>query len=566
MTENNERNPIMKKIISAILSLTMILALVAAMGITASAKDGDVLYEVNFKGDDKYAPADFCILKGDGTLETTVSEDGKSATITYVGTAAGRAFWGGTIKGLTYGEGKNYTFSMKMAVAYTDTDGKLASGNAGVFINMPENTEAQYLLDLGYKSLVGYYGCPNIRHVMSYGAGGKSIGSVFYGDAYVTDAKYLSTVDAEGFVDLDFVVTGSNVKVFINNVYIDEYDAFNTGLLEVAPNFGLSAYLYNPNAAITIKDAVVYEGNTVKNPTYPDYYVAGEYVTGYETAKTGDVLFTPDFTRKDTGFSARFLAANGEKFGITLDPNDKDYIKIEQDGSAEKGTYFGSVVNGLEINSETRYTTEWKVKTGAKNTGFCFAVPTLHPFSNSFNIYGNFQTGSFATEHGSTKITNINTPGQEYVPVSDLGLDADGYASFRVEMHGYKATIYYLNAEGKWASYNEIDMTNTTNAKNPTTAYPHETGFQVCVGFYLHNKGLVAEYKDINVYKGLLISDPEGKLDPVITEPAPETTEPAPETTAPDASGDTGDSALVFAVIAAVSVLGVAVVAKKREN
>ena len=563
--ENKERDPIMKKIISAILSLTMILALVAAMGITASAKDGDVLYEVNFKGDDKYAPANFCVLKGDGTLETTVSEDGKSATVTYVGTAAGRAFWGGTIKGLTYGEGKNYTFSMKMAVAYTDTDGKLASGNAGVFINMPENTEAQYLLDLGYKSLVGYYGCPNIRHVMSYGAGGKSIGSVFYGDAYVTDAKYLSTVDAEGFVDLDFVVTGSNVKVFINNVYIDEYDAFNTGLLDKAGNLGFSVYLYNPNAAITVKDAVVYEGNTVKNPTYPDYYVAGEYVTGYETAKTGDVLFTPDFTRKDTGFSARFLAANGEKFGITLDPNDKDYIKIEQDGSAEKGTYYGSVVNGLEINPETRYTTEWKVKTGAKNTGFCFAVPTLHLFNNSFNVYGNFQTGSFATEHGSTKITNINTPGQEYVPVSDLGLDADGYASFRVEMHGYKATIYYLNAEGKWTSYNEIDMTNTTKATDGTP-YPHETGFQLCVGFYLHNKNLVAEYKDINIYKGLLITDPEGKLDPVITEPAPETTEPAPDTTAPDASGDTGDSALVFAVIAAVSVLGVAVVAKKREN
>ena len=51
----------MKKILSAILSLTMILALVAAMGITASAKEGDVLYEVNFKGDDKYAPADFCL-------------------------------------------------------------------------------------------------------------------------------------------------------------------------------------------------------------------------------------------------------------------------------------------------------------------------------------------------------------------------------------------------------------------------------------------------------------------------------------------------------------------------
>ncbi len=545
----------MKKILSAILSLTMILALVASMGITSSAKDGDVLYKVNFKGDDKYAPAAFACLNGD-VISTVVSDDGSTVTATYSSEAsAGRSFWGGAIKGLTYGEGKQYTISMKMAVAtYLNASGALASGNAGVFINMPENTEAKYLLDLGYKSLVGYYGCPDIRHVMSYGAGGKAIGSIFYGDAYVTDAKYLSTVDAEGFVDLAFVVDGANVKVFINNVYIDEYDAFNTGVLDKAGNLGFVVYLYNPGAAITIKDAVVYEGNTVKNPTYPDYYVEGASVTNYDTAKTGDLLFTADFSRQDTGFSPRFVAANGNKFAVTTDPADKSYIKFVQDGSTAAGTYYGSIVEGLEINPETRYTYDWKVKTGAQNSGFSFAVPTLHPFNNSFNIYGNFTTGNFATEHGSTKITNINDPGKEYVPVTDLANDADGYASFRVELHGYKATIYYLNTEGKWINYNEIDMTNTTNAKTPTTAYPHETGFQLCVGFYLHNKGLVAEYKDINIYKGLLITDPEGKLDPVITEPE------IPE--APNG----GDSALVFAVIAAISVLGVAVVAKRKEN
>jgi hypothetical protein len=47
---------------------------------------------------------------------------------------------------------------------------------------------------------------------------------------------------------------------------------------------------------------------------------------------------------------------------------------------------------------------------------------------------------------------------------------------------------------------------------------------------------------------------------------APETTEPAPETTEPGSSTPTGDSAIVFAAIAAVATLGVAVVAKKREN
>ncbi len=51
---------------------------------------------------------------------------------------------------------------------------------------------------------------------------------------------------------------------------------------------------------------------------------------------------------------------------------------------------------------------------------------------------------------------------------------------------------------------------------------------------------------------------------PETTEPAPETT--APETTEPGSSTPTGDSALLFAAIAMISLVGVAVIAKRREN
>ena len=47
---------------------------------------------------------------------------------------------------------------------------------------------------------------------------------------------------------------------------------------------------------------------------------------------------------------------------------------------------------------------------------------------------------------------------------------------------------------------------------------------------------------------------------------APEATEPTPETTEPSTSTPTGDSSIIFAVIAIVSVIGVAAVAKRREN
>ena len=53
---------------------------------------------------------------------------------------------------------------------------------------------------------------------------------------------------------------------------------------------------------------------------------------------------------------------------------------------------------------------------------------------------------------------------------------------------------------------------------------------------------------------------------PETTEAPVETTEPAPETTEPGSSSDTGDSFVIFAAIALISVAAVAVVSKKREN
>ena len=53
--------------------------------------------------------------------------------------------------------------------------------------------------------------------------------------------------------------------------------------------------------------------------------------------------------------------------------------------------------------------------------------------------------------------------------------------------------------------------------------------------------------------------------DPSTVQPE-DTTAPAPETTEPGASEDTGDSAIIFAVLAVIAVAGVALVAKKREN
>ncbi len=501
----------MKRLIAITLVLVMVLAIVPVI---TSAADGDVLYTANFKGDDKFAPFKFDCAKGDDVIDVKPSDDGKSVTATYsADTAAGRSFWGGAFKGLTYGAGKKYTISMKVAVGYTTADdGKVSSGNAGVYINMPANTDPDYLKNGGDTALFGYYGAPNIRQTLSYGAGSKAVGIYKSYDSYITDVLF--ELDAEGFVTMDFVVDGFNVKLFINGTYFDEVDAFTSEGMQV----GFALYLYNKSSSVTVKDLVVKEGATPPaGAKYPDYYKAAAPVD-YSAAKAGDVLYAADFANNNTPFLHGFKASNGNKYTVTTDPAKTNYIKFEN-GNANAGTYYGAVVQGLNITKDTKYTTEWKVKTGSKNSGFCFAMPAGINFGQSYNIYGNFTAESmnFATEHGSTKIENVNTPGKDYVAVTDLANDADGYATFRVEMNGYKATVYYLNTEGKWISYNEINMAESFSYDRKST-YIHDGGFNVCIGFYLHNASLVAEYKDMVVYKGLLVSDP-----PKPTTPTPGT-------------------------------------------
>ncbi len=57
----------------------------------------------------------------------------------------------------------------------------------------------------------------------------------------------------------------------------------------------------------------------------------------------------------------------------------------------------------------------------------------------------------------------------------------------------------------------------------------------------------------------------KGLPEPEVTEP-PVVTDPPAQTTEPPVSGETGDSAVIFMAIAIISVAGVALVAKKREN
>ena len=580
----------MKRFFSALLSLTMILALVAAMGISASAKEGDVLRKINFKNDKDYSFNMFATNgKADG-VTAEVSEDGSAATVT-VNVKSKRYFYGDIIDGLKIGEGKKYTVEV---LADNSLEGKDAMQNFGVYINgnkdviegdwaaiTPNNSKYTDTMN----ALRGYYGTPEgwngtPKNTLSRGAGSKDYGLyVSDGSNYVGDVY---TPDAEGFCKVSIEVDGYVYRVFINGEFFDE------GSIPFANNYddlALIFYVYNAGS-VTFKDAVVYEGNiyTAKGFTYPalregavkdDWSGAmmlnaktltmDAYAKAGLGAKLTDVLF-----KNGTDFDPKMLYLAGTDLNITVsdDGSKIDFDKPTDAGMKDAGqgaTWWGGAIGSLEYTADTVYTFTYKVKSNDLRGGIffnCDETNMKYNWAQLYNFYGNFdgsENSDMVIAISGTKIKGHETvKTTSYTKFAALekkvAFDAEGYADMAVTVNGYSWSLYFKDAAGEWVLFETYNGTAAEFAAAP----------QVACGTYIYHDMATFGMKDVALYKGTL-TDIANYVPPVETT-APETTEPAPETTEPGSSSDTGDSFAIFAVIAAVSVLGVAVVAKKREN
>lgn len=109
----------MKKVLVALTALILVIG--TALGVSAaaespvkdyaSAKDGDVLYTVNFKGDSAFKPK---VLGDNENLTYTASADGSALTVKGKETDKTRNYWGGKIEGLTVSKDTVYTMVYKV--------------------------------------------------------------------------------------------------------------------------------------------------------------------------------------------------------------------------------------------------------------------------------------------------------------------------------------------------------------------------------------------------------------------------------------------------------------------
>ncbi len=145
----------------------------------------------------------------------------------------------------------------------------------------------------------------------------------------------------------------------------------------------------------------------------------------------------------------------------------------------------------------------------------------------------------------------------DYIPVKGGDVLYFGAA---VKSQGYQITLYNADKKG------------ITNVKIPYMVEYADLGDGLAIYAYSmpHDAAYVRVVAATSVYD-------EGKQLATINQPfdaegynnffnPPETTEPAPEVTKPADPVPTGDSSLVFAAIAIISLCGVAVIAKRREN
>lgn len=508
----------MKKTLSIIIVLTMMLSLVSMLGLSVSAanglektyeeaKDGDVLYNVLFnQTEGVYVPKIFAAASqaAADSLTVTPSDDGKSVTLKQGGTGA-RMWWGASVAGLTYGEGKAYTIEAEMT---------FTSNNTGIYITSGEHN-ADIVADNTYTKMYGVYG--------------KATGSIMFGGTRIP-AKYLCnttsyvnwygnypeiTTDSGVYKSITkkfvFVVDGYDLYVWVDGYFFD--------YLPLSPyagqdEVGISFYLYNAGATVTAKDVVIKKGTgPLASTTFPtktrDNWIENEnpadpayQVKDYATAADGEKLIDLKFNSKTGSFVPCWVA---DQY-VAFDKCEYTENSVTITNNGTKGTaWFGGAIGDLKITADTAYTIQYKVKCVNDYSGGVFFNTTNgdhHPTSrvNRMGVYGNINDTAKDMQI-KMALNGGNHAGYAYADVAYPDkvtplIDADGFTDVRIVVDGYSYTLYVMDASGAYKQVSTVELTAADYVESD------KLGFFL----YVYNKNNSMTVKDASVFKGDLFN------------------------------------------------------------
>ena len=560
----------MKKIVSIILTLVMVLSVIGTFAVTTSAANdlaksydsavnGDLLYDVKFgQTEGVYQSAFF---KGKDAnpaakMAVSVSADGKTLTMNHQ--EGYNAYYGGAIEGLTIAADKQYTISLKVKIP-TAGDNSL-----GIYFNFPESFADEALNKRPeVDAILGYYGTPDTKQTLAQGGTSKREGVYLCnGQHYATsdvakDVKF--TPDANGFYDFAFEVDGYSYTVYINNTIFDK------GLFDetcTAKKLGLSFMGYHA-ATFEVKDAKVYKGLTkkatattpdyVKNPTTSNHLInaskpsdTNKLLKTYAEAADKELLYKLKFNATEGVFAPATIydigAAGGGDPVLAVTATETSMTITRMGESNSTRSMWGDTIDGLKVTADTTYTMTYKIKANNPvNMGIGFLTNVNAPLSGTHNIYGlwskaegeNAKQPELNVQHGYVAVQGDILQSTGRLPFYPEP-DADGFTTLAIVIEGYK---YYIYTWGQcdngtitdlsddyvgWALFDTFDI-STRSPMSQDLAFIALTW----------NTNLNLTVKDACIYKGVAIDLDEGK--PAPTETTPEETEPEtePETQAP---------------------------------
>lgn len=553
----------MKKTLSLIIVLTMMLSLVSMLGLTVSAanglektyeaaNDGDVLYNVLFnQTEGVYVPKVFSAgsQAAADALTVTTSDDGKSVTLKQGSTGA-RMYWGASVEGLTYGEGKQYTIEAELT---------FTSNNTGLYFTSGEHN-ADIVADTSYSKMYGVYG--------------KLTGSIMFGGTRIP-AKYLCnttayvnwygnypeiTPDSDTYKSITkkftIVADGYDMYVWVDGFFFD--------YLPISPyagqdEVGISFYLFNAGATVTAKNVVIKKGTgPLASTTFPtktrDNWIQNEnpadpayQAKDYASAKDGEKLIDLKFNSKSGAYVPCWIS--DENVGFDKCEYTENSVTIANNG--KKGAaWFGGKIGNLKVAEGNKYTFQYKVKCLNDYSGGVYFNTTNndhHPTArvNRMGVYGNINYTEKAMQikmalnggnHANYNYTDVAYPDK----VTPL-IDNDGFTDVRIVVDGYSYALYVMDASGEYKEVSRIALTAADYVESDNLAFV----------VYVYNAGNALTVKDASVFKGDLFN-------PVVEETTPST-----PVTPPVATGDATSVIVGLAIVTLCTLAGVSF-GKKR--
>ena len=290
----------------------------------------------------------------------------------------------------------------------------------------------------------------------------------------------------------------------------------------------------------------------------------------YAEAADGDLLYHVKFGQSSGCYVSQEFARDPASTATVTVSDDGNEVVVSVAAATSKKLWYGGLVEGLELGDGNKYTITFKIKSdnadpnSTGNNGFFFnSDDACSTYADSYGFYGNLTaaSGPFLSlfKGGSKTFGDIISDGTNYFKTMDLfgmnpDADADGFCDVAVEIDGYSYTVYLNGGKVKF---------DTTTLSESSVVLAD----RFAIIFYTYSSG--GAMKDVNIYKGNIITSPVTTTSAPTTTAAPVTTAAPTDTTkAPDVTPSTSDSTMmvigIAMMVAAIATSAFVVKGKKR--